>query len=142
MTDIERAFDWNDEIENDSSDFILLPDGDYDFEVLNFDRARHNGSEKLPPCNKAIVYIKIEVPEGETTLKHNLFLHSKTEGILCAFFTCIGLRKHGEKLKMNWNKVPGSRGRCRVGQRQWSNDDGKTITMNEIKKIYKNAESL
>lgn len=136
MTDIERAFDWNDEIENDSSDFILLSDGDYDFEVSSFDRARHNGSEKLPPCNKAIVYIKIEVPEGEVTLKHNLFLHSKTEGMLCAFFTCIGLRKHGEKLKMNWNKVPGSRGCCRVGQRQWTNDDGKTITMNEIKKFY------
>ena len=69
--------------------------------------------------------------EGETIIRHQLFLHTKTEGLLCAFFTGIGQRKKGEKLKMNWAMVPGSRGRCRVGIREYN---GKTF--NEIKKFY------
>lgn len=139
--DTDREFGWDDEIEKDGSDFILLPEGDYDFEVVNFERARHTGSDKLPPCNKAVVHIKIQGNEGEITLKHNLFLHSKTEGILCAFFTSIGQRQKGEKLKMNWQTVPGSKGRCKIGVKKYKSE-GKTeeLTFNEIKKFYEPAE--
>ena len=38
---IEREFEWNDTIEHDSDEFIILPAGDYDFEITNFERARH-----------------------------------------------------------------------------------------------------
>ena len=79
----ERELGWDDPIENDSPDFVLLPEGDYDFEVVSFERARHAGSEKLPPCNKAIVHIKIEGEEGISIIRHNLFLHTITEGMLC-----------------------------------------------------------
>jgi len=128
--------EWDGTIENDGNDFIVLPAGDYDFEVVNFERARHNGSEKLPPCNKAVVFLKIKAPEGETTIKHNLFLHTITEGMLCAFFTGIGQRKHGEKLTMNWNAVAGAKGRCKVGIRTWTGNDGNDYQSNEIKKFY------
>lgn len=131
-----RELGWDEEIEKDSPEFVTLPEGDYDFEVVSFERARHTGSEKLPPCNKAIVHIKVEGPEGVSTIKHNLFLHSITEGMLCAFFTAIGQRKKGEKATMNWNKVIGSKGRAKIGVRDWTNDEGKKITMNEIKRFY------
>lgn len=134
--DMGRELGWDDTIEHDSPDFVILPEGDYDFEIIDFERGRHNGSEKLPPCNKAVVHIRVEGKEGVTTIKHNLFLHSKTEGILCAFFTAIGQRKKGERLKMNWNTVVGSKGRCQVGTRKWINDEGKEITMNQIKRFY------
>ena len=138
--DTERCLGWEDEIEHDS-EFILLPDGDYNFEVISVERARHGGSDKLPPCNKAVVTIRIETEDGEeTVIKHNLFLHAKTEGMLCAFFTGIGLRKHGEKLKMNWNSVVGAKGRCKVGQRSWTNDKGETYLNNDIKKFYEPEE--
>lgn len=128
--------DWNGAIEKDGADFITLPEGDYDFEVTEFERARHPGSEKLPPCNKAVIHIKIEAPEGTTVIKHNLFLHSITEGMLCAFFTAIGQRKKGERATMNWNTVVGTKGRCKVGIKKWVTDNDKEITMNEIKKFY------
>jgi len=131
-----RALGWEDTIEHDSPDFVILPEGDYDFEIIDFERGRHNGSEKLPPCHKAIVHVKVEGKEGTTIIKHNLFLHSKTEGMVCAFFTAIGLRKKGEPFKMNWPAVPGSKGRCKVGIRKWKNDEGKEMTFNEIKKFY------
>ncbi|MFA5528589.1 MAG: hypothetical protein WC996_08220 [Peptostreptococcales bacterium] len=137
---IDREFDWNDEIEHDSPDFVVLPEGDYDFEVIDFERARHAGSEKLPPCNKAVVHIKIEGKEGITIIKHNLFLHSITEGMLCAFFTGIGQRKKGEKVSMNWNTIVGAKGRAKIDIRKWTNDDGKELTFNEIKKFYEPEE--
>ena len=140
MNNEGRSFDWDDQIENDSPDFVTLPEGDYDFEVIDFERARHNGSEKLPPCNKAVVHIKVQGTEGITVIKHNLFLHSITEGMLCSFFTGIGQRKKGEKVSMNWNKVIGSGGRAKVGIRNWTKDDGNVVTFNEIKKFYEPEE--
>ena len=103
-----REYGWDDQIEKDSPDFVTLPEGDYDFEVTDFERGRHAGSDKLPPCNKATVSLRIEAAEGVTVIKHNLFLHSITEGMLCAFFSAIGQRQKGEKITMNWNKVEGS----------------------------------
>lgn len=136
LTRPEGELGWDDVIENDSPEFVILPDGDYDFEVIDFERGRHNGSEKLPPCNKAIVHIRIEGKEGISTIKHQLFLHTITEGILCAFFAGIGQRQKGERLKMNWNAVVGSKGRCKVSTRKWINDEGKEMVFNEVKKFY------
>lgn len=140
--DMGREFNWDDVIQNDSEEFILLPDGDYDFEVKSFERARHNGSEKLPPCNKAVLKIKVTNEAGQsTTITHNLMLHSKCEGMICAFFTAIGQRKHGEPLRMNWNSVVGSRGRCRVGTRSWTSKNGDVMKSNEIKRFYEPDEA-
>lgn len=136
----ERELDWEDQIENDGPDFEVLPEGDYDFEVTGFERGRHSGSEKLPPCNKAIVSINVKGEKGQSTIKHQLFLHTKTEGLLCAFFTAIGQRKHGQKVNMNWNKVPGSKGRCKIGIRTFKKDDGSEMKFNDIKKFYEPAE--
>ena len=127
---------WDSPIEKDSPEFVLLPDGDYDFEVIDFERARHAGSDKLPPCNKAIVHIKIEGAEGVAIIKHNLFLHSITEGMLCAFFTGIGQRQKGQKVTMNWNAVIGSKGRAKIGSHKYKNNEGKEFEFNEVKKFY------
>lgn len=141
--DMGREFDWNDVIQNDGEDFVLLPEGDYDFVVKSFERGRHNGSEKLPPCNKAVLKIEVSNGQQKSTITHNLMLHSKCEGMICAFFTGIGHRKHGEPLRMDWNKVAGSRGRCKVGIRTWkSNKTGEEMKGNEIKKFYDPADGV
>lgn len=135
-----REYGWDDQIEKDSPDFVTLPEGDYDFEVTDFERGRHAGSDKLPPCNKATVSLRIEAAEGVTVIKHNLFLHSITEGMLCAFFSAIGQRQKGEKITMNWNKVVGSTGRCKVGIHRWKSEKtGDELTNNEVKKFYEKA---
>ena len=136
-----RELGWDDEIENDSPEFVILPEGDYEFVVTKFERGRHNGSEKLPPCNKAILTLQIVGKEGVALITHNLFLHSKCEGMLCAFFTAIGQRKHGEKLKMNWNNVIGSSGRLKLGIRTWKGTDGEEKTSNDVKKFYEPTEN-
>lgn len=138
---IERAFEWDDEIEHDGGSFLLLDDGDYTFSVTKFERGHHGGSEKIPPCNKAILSIAIETPEGTATINCNLFLHSKFEWKLCQFFTSIGQRQHGEKLKMDWSKVIGAIGRCKIGTRTWKKDDGSEGKSNEVLEFYEPADT-
>lgn len=139
-TEINRELAWDDSIENDN-EFELLPPGDYDFTVTDFKRERHMGSEKLTPCNKAVITLSMTGANGERgSVIHNLFLHSKCEGMLCAFFTGIGQRKKGERLKMNWGTVVGSTGKCKVGVRKYTNRNGEERESNEIKKFYEPAE--
>lgn len=127
---------WDDPVEQDGQDFIILPAGDYNFEVIDFERGRHGGSEKLPPCNKAIITIRCQGPEGISTVKHNLFLHTITEGMISAFLVSIGQKKHGERVVPRWNQVVGAKGRCKLGVRKWTNNEGEEKTFNEVKKFY------
>ena len=127
--EIERELGWDDAIERDTPDFILLPEGEYDFTVDHFDRERFNGSDKMPACNKAVIYLNVETPDGVAVVRESLFLHTKGEGKLCAFFTAIGQRQHGQRVNMNWNAVPGAKGRAKIGIREYQ---GKQY--NEVKK--------
>lgn len=138
-SNMEREFQWDDTITKDVADFVLLPEGDYNFTVESFERGRHAGSDKLPACNKAILTIRIDAPEGTARITHNMFLHSKTEGLLSAFFSGIGQKKKGEPLKMNWTQVPGSTGKCKVGIHSYMKD-GEERKNNEIKRFYPKEE--
>lgn len=134
VTDTGRELGWNDEIENDGSDFVLLPAGEYPFRVTGFERARFapKPGAKIPACPTAKLAIEID---GQTTLTHNLYLHTKCEGLLCQFFRAIGARKHGERIVMDWGKVVGASGHCVVDVRDWTGRAGETKQSNEIKKF-------
>lgn len=128
----ERELGWDDTIQQESPEFILLPEGLYNFVVKSFERGRHmpnpQNPGKLPACNKATVFIEISTAQGEAVLKHNLFLHSSTEGLLSAFFGAIGQKKKGEPLKMNWQTIVGARGVCKVGIKTYNGNQ-----YNEVK---------
>lgn len=127
-----NTLDWDSEISQES-EFITLPDGEYPFTVISFERRYHNGSEKLPACPKAELRIEVDGGDkGKSVINHNLFISRKTEGLLCEFFTSIGLKKPGEPLKMNWQLVPGTTGRCKVGTRTYNGN-----IFPEIKKFLK-----
>lgn len=129
----DRELTWDDEIENDTPAFVLLPEGVYPFTVLGFERKRFGGSAKLPPCNQAELEIELcGGDSGRATVKHSLFLHSKTEGLLCAFFTSIGQRERGQRLRMNWAAVTGAKGWCKVIVEDWIDREGKTRQSNRI----------
>lgn len=128
--------DWDDTIANDGPDFITLPGGEYPFKIVSVERALHEPNPqnpgKLPACKKAVVTIDVDGGElGVATLRENLFLNRSVEGILCSFFTSIGLRKHGEPLKMPWQQVPGSVGRCKIKIRKYTKD-GEEREINQI----------
>ncbi len=131
----ERELNWDDTIEKES-DFLTVPEGDYAFTVESFERARHTPKEngKLPACNKAVLSIRIDTPDGAVYITHSLFLHTKMESRLSEFFLSIGQKKKSEQLKMNWNAVPGSTGRAHVTLDPDKNDPSKKY--NHISKFY------
>lgn len=142
MSQVERELGWDDTIEKDGGEYILLPEGDYNFTVAKFERARFVGSANLPPCNQAKLEITIHSPEhGDVIVFHNLFLHTKTEGLLSAFFSAIGQKKKGEPLRMNWNAVVGAKGRCQIEHYKHTKD-GREYVNNQIKRFYPHDEYL
>ena len=132
MAENSMMMDWNDSIENDGKGFVVLEEGDYNFTVTNFERGRHPGSEKIPACNKAIITMQVATPAGEANVKTDLILYRSMEWKLSAFFRCIGQKKHGERLTMNWNKVIGSKGRAHFKPRTYVDKDNKERQANDF----------
>lgn len=133
----EREFGWDDTIVKDGGEFTLLPAGDYNFTVTKFDRSRFAGSAKMPACNQAKLEITVHSPvHGDVVIFHNLFLHTKTEGLLSNFFAGIGQKRKGEPLRMNWNAVVGARGRLKLVVNSFTGNDGTQKTNNDVKTFY------
>lgn len=132
----ERELGWDDSIEKDGKEFITLPAGDYDFEIESFERARSNGSEKMPPCNMAVLQFTIKNSHGEdVSVKENFLLHTKLEWKLSELFTSVGMKQKGEKVRMNWSALPGSTGRCKLKVEHYTKD-GEDRTINRIERLY------
>lgn len=130
-----REYNWDDEISQDSAEFALLPEGEYEFSVTGFERGRYPGGAKLPSCPKATVSLRFEGVEGVAVIKHNFFLHSKCEGLLCAFFTCLGMRKRGEPLRMDWPGTVGRTGRAKITVRSYTGNDGREYQTNDVRQF-------
>lgn len=128
--------DWNDSIETDGQEFVLLPEGDYNFVVTGFERGRFPGGPKVPPCNKAMITIQVNSEEGVATIKFDLLLYRTLEWKISSFFRCIGLKKHGEKLVMDWSKVVGSYGKCHIKQRSYINQYDEEKFINDVDRFY------
>ncbi len=134
------SFDWDDEITVDGNggEYTLLPEGDYPFVVLGFEKAMYDGGAKIPSCKMAKVKLRFTGAEGSTTIEQNLFLHSKMEWQLSAFFGAIGQKKKGEPLKMDWSNIIGAEGYARLYIDNYVKKDGTQGQSNKIKYfIYK-----
>lgn len=128
-----NIMDWDSTIEDDGQGgFILLPEGDYEFTVSGLERARHNGSAKIPACNKAILTLSIEADAGVAQVKTSLLLYKTVEWKLSSFFRSIGQKKHGERLVMDWNAVLGASGTCHIIQRTFTGNDGTLKKANDV----------
>lgn len=135
---VERELGWDEVISNDGQEFILLPAGDYNFTVKGFERARFEGSAKMPACPMAVVNIGIVDPVSgnEAFIQHRIMLHTKTEWTISAFFESLGLKKKGEKVIPQWNAIAGKTGRCKVVQQEYNSN-----TYNNIAKFYSAEET-
>ena len=125
---IERELDWDEGLELNPSTFTLLPEGEYDFTVVDFERQRHAGSAKLPACPKAVLTLEIKGVEGTARITHN-------QGLLSAFFIAIGPGKEGETVKMDWGKVRGATGRVKIGVRKFTKKDGSEGESNDVQQF-------
>ena len=129
MAEDIREYGWDDEIENDGQERFLLPEGEYPFTVTKFERGRSKGNDKMPPCNMAILTLNIN---EQTYTTEYLVLNSRMEWKLSQFFVALGLKKHGERVRMNWQKVLGASGMCRIKLEEYTGDDGAVRYSNKV----------
>lgn len=128
---------WNDEISDDGG-YALFEEGDYTFKVLKLEKGSQPPTARIPNgCNRATLTLQLINSETDqtTSIKENLLLLSTMEWKLCAFFRSIGLKKHGEKLVMDWSKVVGACGKAHIGFRDYVKQDGSVVKVNEVKKF-------
>lgn len=133
--DVGHELGWDDEVKFE--EFKLLDPGTYTFQVTGFQRKRHEGSQNLPPCPMAELTIQVDGKSlGKREFTHRLFLHSKTQGFLAAFFKSIGAPAgaNGE-VRMDWGKVPGATGLCEITINDFVAKDGSTKKNNRINKF-------
>ena len=135
MSELDRELGWDDVIEKDSN-FVTLPEGDYDFVIDHFERARHPGSDQIPPCNKATLTLAVDTVEGTASVRYDLILWSSLEWKISEFFRAIGQKKHGEKFRPQWNAVVGTKGRGRFKPRMYTKKDGSEGQFNDVVKFY------
>ena len=130
-----NMMDWGDMIESDGQELVVLPEGDYTFTVTHFERGRFPGSAKIPPCNKAVLTVSIDNDQGPAMARFDLILYRTLEWKIAAFFRCIGQKKHGEKVTMDWNRVIGARGRAHIRPRSYVRD-GEERRVNDVDRFY------
>ena len=111
---------WNDMLENDGQEFVILPEGDYTFTVTGLERGQFPGGPKIPPCPKATLTLNIDNGQGLATARIDLLLYRTVEWKISGFFRSIGQKKHGEKAVVDWNRVIGSRGRAHFRPREYT----------------------
>lgn len=112
-------------------DSLLLEPGEYGFIVSKLERERYDGGEKMPPCNKAVVWLSIETPAGTARVRESFFLLSRFGWKLAEFFKSLGAPTNPEtgNVVMAWGSVVGASGRCKIKQREYNNR-----TYNEVDK--------
>lgn len=127
--DAGRELEWDEEIEA-GSDFTLLPEGTYNFKVESFERGRSKGEKDIPPCKMAILKIKLYNDEQSTLVTEYLTLWSTLKWKVSEFFESIGAPMVDDKVKMDWNMVPGATGKCSVIIHKYKDNE-----YNKIKKF-------
>lgn len=123
---------WDDEVEQDGGDFVLLDEGEYSFTVTKFERGRFPGSTKIPPCNKAVLTLAIDSDQGRTSVIADLIMYSSMEWKLSQFLRSVGLKKEGEKVRVKWDQLVGKKGRCMIKHRTYTNKNGEEKQTNDI----------
>ena len=147
MANVEqKAMDWDDVIKDDGEysgeETVVLPEGNYPFEVIKTEKSWYDGSSKIPACNMAKVYLRVDGGElGKTLCVENIYLLDRLEWKAAAFLRSVAMKKHGEPTQ--WRKLvqcDGESGRCHVYVDEYTGRDGQTKQSNKVKNFFDKEE--
>ena len=143
-----KTYDWDDEVEltedqeRGGQETSILPDGKYPFEVIKTEKQWYDGGQKIPACNMAKVFLRIDGGElGTGFVAENIYLAEGFEWKAGAFLRAIGVRSHGDKLEFRkLLHCDGEKGRCEIYIDEYEGRDGKTHQSNKLKRFFDKEE--
>ena len=133
----DAIIDWDGEISNEGQEFAVLPDGDtVELEVTEVERG-HNAKDGAPQVKVTFRAVSV-AGHGATTIRDYIKMTRKSEWKLCELFGALGLRQHGETLRLRWDLV-GLTARATVLIDKYTGKDGDEKVSNKIKKYLEPA---
>jgi len=125
------SYQWDDTLEDNGEGdytFILLPPGIYGAECVEVTRGFSTASN----CNQAGVVWKVVSTKGRTKLTDYLNLSENVKWKILQLFRSVGMRKHGEAIRLNFPALPGKTGWLKIGHRTYLDKNNVEKTTNQI----------
>ena len=141
-----KVINLDDEITSDgeysNTENVVLPEGNYPFEVIKTEQVWFNGSDKLPACYMFKVFLRVDGGElGKALCVENIYGLDGLQWKAAAFLRSIGLKKHGEPIK--WRSLlncDGETGRCKIYKDKYTGRDGSIQENNKVKSFFDKEE--
>ena len=130
-----KEMTWDDVLEN-TSPYVLLPEGDYCFTVTDLERGHFPGSAKIGACAQATLTLEVTTKNGIAKCKVFLYSHPRCKQRIEYFFRCIGQLKYGQEAHIDWSKVVGAHGYAHFRPNTYTNKEGITHTYNSVVYYY------
>jgi len=124
--------DWDGSIDNDGEPLELLPDGDEVTLVVKEVERGHSKDGTKPQVRIRFLAVSVN-GHGQTSVTDYIQMTRKSEWKLSEFFRSLGLRKHGERMRLRWD-LEGMTARATVTVDSFTGRDGDTRMSNKIKK--------
>jgi hypothetical protein len=144
MNSENEFLNWGDSFVAQENEFVVLPEGEYQFTVTGFERKNYDGNSDKIPNGTPYAELSLEFTgnEGKTTVTERLYLLKRLSWKLTEFFGSIGQNPvNGQAFNPNWNTVLGSTGRAELVVNSYKNKDGQDRKNNRVKKFLKPAEA-
>lgn len=125
-----RELAW-DEVIDDGEGYperVVFEPGDYDFTVKSFER----GKAKDTGRNMAILDLEVTDGSKKSVVRDWIVLTNKTYWKAANYFRSVGMKKHGEDIKMDWKGSIGKTGRCTLIKEEKISKKGNPYDVNYV----------
>lgn len=113
-----QDLDWDDglSVEEEGYEFEVLPVGEYEFEVVDFEKTFSKSDKKMAKITLEIVYNGMKFKVWDY-----LVLTQNMAWKIASFFEALGLKKKGTELKqMPWNQIMEKTGRVKIKHEEYN----------------------
>ena len=113
-----QDLDWDDGLtaEDEGDDFEVLPVGESEFEVVDFEKTFSKSDKKMAKITLEIVYNGMKFKVWDY-----LVLTQNMAWKIASFFEALGLKKKGTELKqMPWNQIMEKTGRVKIKHEEYN----------------------
>lgn len=133
----------------DRGNYVLLPEGDYEFTIVDLKESRHQDvGGKVGNCKQVNPVFRVKNPEDGSSVdieNFNLYMWNSRGclGMIAQYYDSIGLHKKGDPIHFDWAKDHhiGKTGKLQIKHETYKKKDGTDGTSMKISKLYPKEEA-